>query len=114
MALLLSLVQIHFGAKGMNGLPHFKPARPSGQPSSDHLRGVFVAKLVHDSRRNQHAAVERRQQMLALNKNQIPERRGIGDNDHSIRSAASLFLPALFAALREQRCGDLALTPEIL
>ena len=92
---------------------HLQPTRRALEPVADGLRSFVAAEFSDDRRRHDHPAVQRRQDVLALDQNQVLQRRGVGDDNHS-KSRSAAWVGELSLALLSQLRTGVALTLEVL
>jgi hypothetical protein len=67
-----------------------QPVRSMGDPLLHNRRRKFFAEFGDHGRRGEHATVERGQNVSMFDKDQISERTGVGDNDHSTGQSSGL------------------------
>jgi hypothetical protein len=93
----------------------FQPSRCVCQPIANLLRRlVATEELGYDRRRHDRAAIERRQNMLVLDENQMLQRRRVSDDNHSKSGSAVRMVRGLSLTLLSQLNTGFALTLEVL
>lgn len=93
---------------------HLQPFGRAFEPVADRLRRFVAAEFSDDRRRHDHQAIKRRQDVLALDQNQVLQRRCVGDDNHSTDRLAAWGMSEFSLTLLTQTRTGLALALEVL
>ncbi len=92
----------------------FQPSGCARKPFADGQRSFVAGELGDHRGRHDHAAVQCWKDVLVLDQNQVLQRRGVGDDDHSTNRSAAGRMSECSLTLLTQARARLALALEVL